>query len=391
MSILSRLAKSPSAPLAYIGETDDLAHLTGGETAIILGGLIIMNLNEPPHEGGNVAHIPQPPRESRRRGFTLARQKGTHLHLSIHPLLAQHIQHQARGTRFILAADAMFALAAQRKTTATLLICNGYESPQHTYFDTYLFHAGQLVRITEAIIKPAHHARYAVDVKQQIDEVLNDFPDAHILWTAPLSPLPLDGYTLESVGAEIFAGKFPLVTHDGRTTPASPKIPAFVTAAMLLGCAGVIGYDVMTLTNKRNAYDRLTRDTAANVPSTALDVLQARARWQRETDAVPVESIVAPAQRLLLAVAQNPEWHISKFALATQRGPDSGAPGSPDASPLSITLIVPAVPNVSATDQTQPIIAALSQRTGARLVVKPQAITPLPQEGRLRITVDVEK
>lgn len=385
---------SDSPAFAYLGEEPDLTTLRGGEIAVVLGKMVIMNLDEPPRDGTNT-YVPQPTRESRRKDLSVAalRQQPSNLYSSIHSVLARHIETHDHRTRFVLAADAMIALAAQQKRTETLLICNGYEAVHHTYFDTYLFRHGQLMRITEAIIKETTHLRYANDVKQQLDEALADYPDARILWVAPLSPLSLPGYKLELVGPEIYAGRFPVVTHDGQTTPPSPKLPAIATAATIIACLGVGAVDVASLSQKRATYDALTQQIPGSTPTVALEVLQARAAWQRDADANTAEVILSPANHLLAAIAQNPDWRITSLSFSTQRGAETAPTNispSADTAPLSVTLSTPLVANLPLMDQAQPIVAALTQHIGRKLVIKQQGISTAAQDGRLYVTIDAE-
>lgn len=393
--MVSKFRRSKSSKpdkLTYLGETEDLTTLTGGETVIVLGELVIMNLDEPPHNGvGATIHIPQPIRELRRRDLSLAamRHPAHHLYSSIHPQLADHIEAHPRASNFILAVDAMCALAATQRTES-ILIVNGYEAADLTYLDTYLFRFGQLIKITESVInKERSHPRYSVDVKQQLDSALTDYPDARVLWTAPLSPIDIQGYDIEFIGPEIYQGKFPSVTRDGQTTPPSPKIPAVATVSVLVGCLGVGAVDLGTLNQKRSTYDALTQQNTSN-PTIALEVLQARAKWQQETDGASAEHTLAPAARLMAAIAQSPEWHVTALSLATQRGPETATPAIPpsaDTAPLSVTLSIPAVPNISAIEQTQPVVAELNRRTGMKLIVKPDGLITTAQDDRLTVTI----
>lgn len=400
--MLSKLRRPKSPPptsqVVYLGETDGLSSLAGDETVIVLGELVIMNLDEPPNDGvGATIHVPQPTRELRRRDWSLAafRNPPRRLYSSIHPLLADHIESHPRSSNFILAVDAMCALAATHQRTEALLIVNGYETGaqragERTHLDTYLFRFGQLICITESIIhKEKSHPRYAVDIKQQLDTALTDHPDAKVLWTAPLTPIDIPGYTLEYVGPEIYRGKFPRVTRDGQTTPPSPKIPAFATAGVLVACMGVGAVDIGALNQKRATYDALTQQNTSN-PTIALEVLQARAKWQQETDGITPDHILSPATRLLAAISQNPEWHVTALSLATQRGTETAAPSIPppsETAPLSVSLSIPMVPNISAIEQAQPVVAALNQRTGMKLIVKQQGLLTTAQDGRLALTI----
>lgn len=395
MGFRSRRSSTPDAPpIVYLGQTLELDNLTGGEIAIVLGELVIMNMDEPPEEGsGNLIHVPQPTRQSRRKDFSLAalRSPARSLYASIHPDLAQQMDGQPHDTRFVLAVDAMFALASRHSRTETLLICNGYHAADETYFDLYLFRHGQLVRTDEANIKPADHPRYPFEVKQQLDELLSDYPEARILWTTPLSPLELPGYDLEYVGPEIYLGKFPSLTHDGRTTPPSPKIPAIATAGVIALCIGTGAYDAAVLSKKRDTYDTLTQQNTAT-PPLALEILQARANWQRETDGIGTDRIISPAANLLSALATNSDLRITSLSLTTQRGSETTTPPVPqsaETTPLSVTLTMPVRSSESVTDQAQPIVAALNQQTGMKLIVKPQGLTAT-QDGRLRVIVGTD-
>lgn len=381
--------------LAYIGEPKDIRDYPAHTTCVVLGQLVIMNLNVPPQESSQT-FVPQPTRTSHRNDFSLSalRHPPTVLYADIHPLLAEYIETGDRhnGVRVVLASDAMMTLARKQGRNSTLLICNGYEAPDTTYFDTYLFHNGQLIHITESLIKPATHPRYGIDVRQHLDEALAEYPDARILWTAPLSAVDIPGYVLEPFGSEIYHHKFHPVTHDGKTAPPSPKIPAIATAATLALCVGTGAFDLATLGQTRATYDRLTSETRENT-TLALEILQARADWQRETSSNSSEVVLGPANRLLAAVAQNPEWRLRSLSTKTQRGSETATPAIPkgnEASSLSVILSTSLLPNTSPTDQAQPIVATLSQKTGTQLIVRQQGITTTTDSGHLLITIDAD-
>lgn len=389
----SSIRSTTSTPsTVFIGETADLQKLSGNEIAVVLGDLVIMNLDEPPQEGSSVlVHVPQPTRESRRRGFSLSsvRQTTTRLYISIHPALAAYIEENPNSTKFILAADAMLALSAQIKED-TLLLVNGYEAADQTFLDTYLFQHGQLVRLTEALIKPSSHPRYHIEVRQQIDAAIAEYPDARVVWTAPLTSLELDGIPTNHIDASCYAGKHPPVTHDGRTSPPSPKFPALATAVILASCVAVGFTDATTMMQKRNTYDELTRQ-ATVAPSAALEILQTRAQWQQETDQMSAEKKIAPAATLMTALVQHPEWRLTAIDIATARATETIPSQSPpsETALLSITLSTPFTPGTTAAGIAQPLVAALNKQTGMRLVVKPNGLTS-KQDGRLSVTIVAE-
>ena len=393
LPLFLRRNSKTSSQFAYIGEIHELSDLSNDATAVLLGQTVIMTLDAPLIDGSN-AFIPQPTRESRRRDFSFnaLRQPPSRLYSSVHPEVVRHIESQ-RTSRVILAADAIFALAARQKRGDIVLICNGYEARDQTYLDTYLFRHGQLVNITEAVLKPADHPRFPIDVKQHLDAALSDYPAARILWTSPLTPIELNGYPLEAVGPEMYSAKFASVTYDGKTTPRSPRLPTIVTLLTVAGCVGAGALDVNALAQKRAIYDRLTQQTPGSMPTIALEILQARADWQRETDAVPPIQRLTSANRLLNAVASNPDWRITRLSVVTQRGSETSTPPVTvplDTAPLSITLTTPIKPNVQATDHAQPIVATLSQQTGTKLIVKRNAIAADTDPTRLRIAIDTE-
>jgi hypothetical protein len=380
---------------AYLGEADDITRSNRAAISVILGELVIMQMDEPPQEGGT-GYVSQPIRESRRNDFSLSalRSQSAQLYTSIHPDLAQHIATFPKR-RYVLAADAILALATRQRNSKTLLICSGYSTLDKTYFDTYLFRHGQLVRVTEAIVKPADHMRYAVDIRDQIEEALTEYPDARILWTPPLRPLQLSGIKLEHVGPEMFAGKCPTLTHDGQTASPSPKAPALATAATIALCLGWIVYDASALTNRRDEYKMLDHGKDTSAPKD-LEVLQARANWQKEVDASKPKNGLDSASRLLAAIAQNPEWRIASFDVAidniamdgllTKTGANTATP-----VPLVIVMTAPTVPNVPILNQAHPIVAALKDRTGMNLIVGQQGLTTATPDGRLRLSIESEK
>lgn len=391
----SRSAKRTGDTLTYVGEIHELSGLSGDETVVLLGQTVIMSDDASTVVESN-AYIPQPIRASRRKDFSFEslRQPPHLLYSSIHPDVAHHIEAQPKA-RIILAADAIFALAARQKLSDAVLICNGYEARDHTYLDTYLFRHGQLLHITEATLKPAEHPRFPIDVKQHLSTALSDFPNARILWTAPLTPIELNGYPLEPVGPEIYNAHFAPVTHDGKTTPRSSKLPAMAAVLTIVAClvAGVL--DINALTQKRAVYDQLTQQTPGSAPTVALEVLQARADWQRETDAAPPIQRLAASNQLLAAVASKPDLRITRLSVATRRGSETATPpiaATAEAAAISLTLTTPIQPTVQATDQAQPIVAALSQRTGTKLTVKQQGIasTTTSDPNRLRIVIDAD-
>lgn len=379
---------------AYIGNVSDLNTLALDSTAIVLGELVIMNIDEAPQEGG-LEYVAQPTRQSRRKDISLRalQDNATQIYSSIHPDFAHHIATTGKHTRYILAVDAMIALANKHKKTKTLLICNGYETPDQTYFDTYLFRHSQLIRITEAIIKPPTHMRYTVDVREQLQEALTECPDAHILWTPPLTPLNIDGFQLESTNPTIYSAKFPPVTHDGQTKQPSSKIPAIATVATIALCIGWASIDASTLNQKRTQYQSLTSNSTAT-PTIDLEMLQARAKWQTEIDASTPEKDLWPANTLLTAIAEHPVWKVISLSIAKPPGTDetgTTAPAQTDISPLSIVLTTPLPSSQAPEEYVQPFLATLNQRTGMKLFVRQQNLTTETQNGQLRLTLEVEK
>lgn len=373
----------------FLGELPDMDLLRGGEIGVITGELIIMNIDEPPQdiEGHYVSQIV---RESARKDFSLKalKETSTQIHSAIHSGIARHINTHHKRTRFILAMDAMLALAATYKTNDTLLICNGFEAETKTYFDTYLFHHGQLIRITEAIIRQVNHARYAADVREQIEDALIEYPTARIIWTPPLTPFNIDNLTFEYAGMEIYNGKFPAITHNGEIAPPSPKIPIIATATTLIACIGWGAYNLSTMQDKVALYDRLTRDN--DTPSMNLEILQHRAAWQKTINTNTINSFTN-AQKLIAAIAQNPEWRLTNLSINTHR-PDeenailsNGSNGSNAQSNLSIILTTPNNPNVSTHEQANTIVTQLNQQTGLKLIVDRQGLSV--QEQRLRLII----
>lgn len=392
----SRSTTRSGHSLAYVGEIHELSALSGDETVVLLGQTVIMSLDAPTEIGSN-AYIPQPIRESRRKDFSFAalRQPSRLLYSSIHPDVAHHIASQPKPPRIVLPADAIFALAARQTRNDALLICNGYEAHDQTYLDTYFFRHGQLLHITEATLKPSGHPRFLIDVKQHLASVLADFPTARILWTAPLTPIELDGYPLEPVGPEIYNANYAPVTHDGKTTPKSPKLPVVAVLLTLAACFIAGALDINALSQKRAIYDHLSQQTPGSTSTVALEVLQARAEWQRETDLVPASQRLASANQLLAAVAGNPDLRITRLSIATRRSSETATPSiaAPvETSAISLTLTTPIQPSLQATDQVQPIVAALSQKVGTKLTVKQQGIAPTTtsDSNRLRIIIDAD-
>lgn len=393
--IFARRSKtSPTSPnIIYLGEPADIAGQLPDDTiGIVLGQLIVMAVDEPPQEITNT-FIPQPKRVSHRSDLSLKalQQKAVTLHSSIHPLLAQQIQtiDKARGIRFVLTVDAMCKLAQRYRRCKNLVICNGYEASEQTYFDIYLFHHGQLIQTIESMIKPAAHMRYAMDVRQQLDNVLSEIPGAKILWTAPLSPLELPGYELEFIGPDIYKHKYPPLMFDGRTTPPNPKIPAAATAAILLGCITVGAIDVSTFAQKRQTYDQLTQiDTDTIAP---IDILQTRAEWERSNNTNEIANRFAQAKTLFATIATQPDWRIQSLSLKTQTPGATDTPNTPlETASINMTLTTPNVVGRTPTEQAYSVIETLRQSTGMQFTVRQQGITTMPTTAQLNITIDID-
>lgn len=385
---------TPSGPhIAYLGAPADIAmQLPHNTIGVVLGQLVIMAVDEPPQEITNT-FIPQPTRVNHRSDFSLKalQQKAVALHSSIHPLLAQQIEtlDKARGTRFVLAVDAMCKLAQRYRRHKSLVICNGYEATDQTYFDTYLFHHGQLIKTVEAMIKPAGHMRYTVDVRQQLDNILSEHPGAKILWTAPLSPLDLPGYELDIIGPEIYQHKYPSVMFDGRTTPPNPKIPAVATAAVLLGCVAAGAIDVSIFTQKRQTYDQLTQINTDTIAA-PIEILQTRADWERSNNSDVIDKRYTQAKTLFATIASHPDWRVQSVSLKTQAAGDPSPNTPADTPSISLTLITPSLAGLTPTEQAHSVIETLHQSTGMQLTVRQQGITTMPETTQLRITIDID-
>lgn len=385
---------APSGPrIVYLGEPADIAgQLSDHTIGIVLGQLVVMAVDELPQEITNT-FIPQPKRVNHRSDLSLKalQQKAVTLHSSIHPLLAQQIEtlDKAHGIRFVLAVDAMCKLAQRYRRHKSLVICNGYEAQDQTYFDIYLFHHGQLIKTVESMIKPAAHMRYAVDVRQQLDNVLSEHPGAKILWTAPLSPLELPGYELDYIGPDIYQHKYPALMFDGRTTPPNPKIPAVATAAIVLGCIAAGVLDVSTFTQKRQIYDQLTQ-IHSNAITAPIEILQTRVDWERSNNSDVIDNRFAQAKTLFSTIANQPDWRVQSLSLKTQAGGPM-APNIPaDAPSISMILITPSASGQTPTEQAHSVIDTLHQATGMQLTVRQQGIASMPETAQLRITIDID-
>lgn len=394
---LPKTAKSVE-PVQYLGEAPECYTGNLAKTNVILGELVVMNLDEPP-QAQATTYVDQPARESGRNDFTLRRVintlqgKNTVLHSKIHAALAELAGQKKQG-RLILAVDAFIALAKKERKTKNLLICSGYETPEQTYFDTYLFRSGQLIRITEANIKPVSSPRYASDVQEQINDAIAEYDSVRIIWTPPLKPIELQGLTIEHAGPEIFKGKFPPVTQDGKASIAGRHIPTYIFATSIALCAAWLAWDVNALSSKRNAYDQLVQRSSQTAASD-LELLEARARWQKEADTRNAVSVLQPAKTLLAATATNPSLLVSSISIATPQGEDSGA--DPRAfqpksqAPLEIVLTAPDEKHIPALDQAQPIVAALKNQTGLNLYIGQQGIRQDTQTGMLKLSIEVQK
>lgn len=390
-----------SANLAYIGQVRDLdpaMDTQNATTYVILGDLVLMAIdaipNIPPASSTGLSdgddYIAQPIRPSHRTDLSLAaiKTKPTHLHSIIHPALGQHINRHP-GKRYILAADAMCKLAQKHRHKKHLLICNGYEAPEHTHLDVYQFAYGQLISVTESQLHETTHSRYVADVQEKLAKLTADIPDAHILWTAPLSAIELPSFPMEIIGPDIYQHKFLEVRTDGRTQPPSPKIPAIATILVIAGCTGIGAYDLQKFTQVRTAYDQLSQST----PTTDLpiDQLRTRATWQNALDTSAPQTTLKLAETLMAAIAQHPDWQLQSLQLATRR---AGEPeiASANTSPLSITLLLPDQANQTAVEQAYQAITTLSSVTGIRLTVRPQGLSTQAdnQQSKIRIVADME-
>lgn len=378
--------------IAYLGEPADIAgQLPDNTIGIVLGQLVVMAVDEPPHEITNT-FIPQPKRLNHRTDFSLKalQQKAVALNSSIHPLLAQQIEtlDKARGIRFVLAVDAICKLAQRYRRRKSVVICNGYEASEQTYFDIYIFHHGLLIKTIESMIKPASHVRYAMDVRQQLDSVLAEYPGAKVVWTAPLSQLDLPGYDLDLVGPEIYEYKFPPVMCDGRTTPPNPKIPAIATAAVVVGSLAVGALDVSAFVQKRQTYDQLTMSNADTL-SAPIEILKTRADWERGNNTDLVDKRYAQAKTLFSIIAAHPEWRVQSISLKTQAAGDASPVAAVDTPSISMTLITPSTAGRTPTEQAHGIVDALHNASGMQLTVRQQGITTI-SEAQLRITIDID-
>lgn len=378
--------------IAYLGEPADIAgQLPDNTIGIVLGQLVVMAVDEPPHEITNT-FIPQPKRLNHRADFSLKalQQKAVALNSSIHPLLAQQIEtlDKARGIRFVLAVDAICKLAQRYRRRKSVVICNGYEASEQTYFDIYIFHHGLLIKTIESMIKPASHVRYGMDVRQQLDSVLAEYPGAKVVWTAPLSQLDLPGYDLDLVGPEIYEYKFPPVMCDGRTTPPNPKIPAIATAAVVVGSLAVGALDVSAFVQKRQTYDQLTMSNADTL-SAPIEILQTRADWERGNNTDLVDKRYTQAKTLFSIIAAHPEWRVQSISLKTQAAGDASPIAAVDTPSISMTLITPSTAGRTPTEQAHGIVDALHNASGMQLTVRQQGITTI-SEAQLRITIDID-
>lgn len=374
----------------YFGQTSELQGPAAPTNMVILGELVMMSIGSPPNDPSDT-YIPQPIRPSHRTDISIAalRSKPTLLHSVIHPALVDYMDRHPE-TRVILAADAMCKLAQKYRHKNHLLICNGYEATDHTHLDVYVFHHGQLTQVTESRIRESDHPRYSADVKEKLSDLTTDIPGAHILWTAPLRPIEIQGFPLEFIGPEIYQPSFPQVRTDGRTDPPSPKLPAIATAAVIALCAGWGAYDLKQLATARQIYDELSQNTPnTDIP---IDVLRARADWQRSLDAEPPEQPFMPAEKLMAAIAQHPEWQLQGLQLSTRR---AGEPeiASSSTTPLTMTLLLPDNTQ-TATEQAYTTVSTLATASGIRLTVRPQGLSTLQdnqQSPRLRIVVDMDQ
>lgn len=394
-SLSEALGSTDDQGMTFIGEASELHTVRPGDTAIILGELVIMSLDTAPDEGiGASPFIAQPLRESRRKDRSLKRwvnARPVQIHIGIHQQLALHIEaNSTRATRYVLAVDAMQRLADSYPHNATLLICNGYHTHELTYFDTYLFQNRQLIQVGENTLKENTSPRYPTQVAEQIRKAIADYPEAQILWTAPLTPIAIPGFNdIQRIGHDIYKHKFPTVTHDGQTAPPSPKLPATATAAVILGCLAYGAADVVTMHNKRTTYDSLTRQSTTT-PSAPLEILQARAQWHQNLSRTPAEAQLQPTKQLLAAVAQMPELRIESLDTATQRIQETPAQPTSETAPIAIIVSTAYQPNVGIIDQTQPLIARLTKLSGLSLNVPTKAMPTPSQDGRLNITILAE-
>lgn len=379
--------------IKYLGVPNDLAFLPVGK-CVILSELVVMNLEQPVQMDN---YVSQPIRQCARNDISLASLTSTFsgnntiLHSSIHQSLAGQVTNSTKHN-YILAVDAFIAYAARQRKSDVLLICSGYEVEEKTFFDTYLFKHGQLIRITEAELKPVTNPRYMTDVRNQIEEAISDYTSARIIWTPPLTPidLHLPGHKVEIVGNEIFKGRFPAITKDGKVTTSVQKKPLFATLAVLTFCISWGAYDVYSFQQARDSYQKMLRQSETETID--LTLLQNRANWQTDSD-LAGSDILKPAANFLSAVANKPELKITSMDLKTSRGSDasSAVNGSKILSPMVFVVTAPNHPSIPSLDQVHPIITDLKNQTGLNLFVGQQGISSGSTDSRLKISIDADK
>lgn len=392
--IKNALHKKPKAPtniIRYLGEAFDLDNLQPGETGVIAGDLVIMSVNTPLK---NNEYIAQPPRTSRRQDLSIAalQQKPNAIHFAIRPAALhklRDIRNNQSHIRLLCAADAVLNYGKKHKT-GTIVVVNGYTNHHQTAFDTYVFRNGQLIEIDEASLNPPEHIRYAVDVKQRLDALRNRHPTATIHWTPPLPTPYIEGHAIQTVDESIYLNQTYPPLHDPEQPANNYRASAAIALCATIGSTALIANDVYDFDNARDQFRSLTREKPDQAPSIALPVQQTRADWVRNIKTAT--SRLPTVTKLLNAVAENADWHITALAVDTS-APDTAQKAgaqSPDNAPITITLNIPYDAKIPAITQAQPVVIALKDKTGLKLNVAQQGIHPDLKNNALQINIGVE-